>query len=114
MTFDNYQKQAITTDSYGGGPQPIDSMAFMNKLLGLCGESGEVADKFKKIYRNKNGVMSEHDKQEILKELGDVLWYLSAISQYLDVPLSSVAQTNLDKLFDRKRRNVIKSAGDNR
>lgn len=114
MKFDDYQKQAITTDSYGGGPQTLGSEAFYNKLLGLCGESGEVADKFKKIFRNQEGRMSAEDKQEIVKELGDVLWYLSAIAEYLEVPLGDVASKNLDKLFDRKKRNVIKSAGDNR
>ena len=114
MTFDEYQKQAITTDSYGGGQQPIDSQAFINKLLGLCGESGEVAEKFKKIFRNQAGKMTEQDKAEIIKELGDVLWYLSAISSYLGTNLSKVAQGNLDKLSDRKTRGVIKSTGDNR
>ncbi|MDB5163594.1 MAG: hypothetical protein JWS12_211 [Candidatus Saccharibacteria bacterium] len=114
MTFHEYQQQAITTDAYGGVPQPIDSLAFMNKLLGLCGESGEVADKFKKIYRNNDGKMTETDKQEITKELGDVLWYLSAIAHYLDIPLNQVAEANLFKLFDRKKRGVIKSTGDNR
>lgn len=114
MKFDEYQKQAITTDAYGGGPKPIGSEAFINKLLGLCGESGEVADKFKKIFRNNAGVMSEGDKAEIVKELGDVLWYLNAIASYLEVSLDDLAQKNLDKLFDRKSRGVIKSAGDNR
>jgi len=114
MTFDDYQTQAITTDSYGGGQQPLGSDAFYNKLLGLCGESGEVADKFKKIFRNKAGEMSEEDRQEILKELGDVLWYLSAITTYLGSSLDDVAKKNLEKLFDRKERGVIKSQGDNR
>jgi NTP pyrophosphatase (non-canonical NTP hydrolase) len=114
MNFDEYQKQAITTDAYGGKPQPLNSIAFFNKLLGLCGEAGEVADKFKKIYRNQDAQMTEADKKEIVKEMGDVLWYLSAIAQYMEVPLNEVAQTNLDKLFDRKKRGVIKSKGDNR
>jgi NTP pyrophosphatase (non-canonical NTP hydrolase) len=114
MTFDEYQKQAITTDAYGGGQQPLGSDAFYNKLLGLCGESGEVADKFKKIFRNNDGKMSDEEKQEIVKELGDVLWYLNAIATYLGVPLESVAAKNIEKLFDRKERNVIKSKGDNR
>lgn len=114
MTFDDYQKQAMTTDAYGGGPQELGSEAFYNKILGLCGESGEVADKFKKIFRNKQGDMTQEDKLEIIKELGDVLWYLSAIASYLNVPLNEVASGNIDKLFDRKKRGVIKSAGDNR
>lgn len=113
MTFDDYQKQAITTDSFGGKGD-IMSIAFVNKVLGLAGESGEVADKVKKLQRNNGGAMGEEERRELLKELGDVLWYLSAITYYLGGSLDDVAQANLEKLFDRKARGVIKSAGDNR
>lgn len=113
MTFDEYQKQAITTDTYSA-TNDVLSIAFINKVLGLVGESGEVAEKVKKLQRNNNGVMSEDDRKELLKELGDVLWYLSAITYYLGGSLDDVAQKNLDKLFDRKKRDVIKSSGDNR
>lgn len=113
MKFDDYQKQAITTDSYGGKGS-ITSQAFINKILGLVGEAGEVAEKIKKLHRNNDGVMSDDDRRELLKELGDVLWYVSAIAHYLDEPLDNIAQSNLDKLFDRKARGVIKSQGDNR
>jgi 8-oxo-dGTP pyrophosphatase MutT (NUDIX family)/NTP pyrophosphatase (non-canonical NTP hydrolase) len=113
MSFREYQQQAISTDAYGGVGD-ILSVAFINKVFGLAGESGEVVDKIKKLHRNQDGVMNEHDKSEIIKELGDVLWYLSAIAHYLNVPLDEVAQRNLDKLFDRKARGVIKSMGDNR
>ncbi len=114
MTFDEYQKQAIVTDVFGGKPQPIDSHAFMTKLLGLVGETGEVADKFKKIFRDKNGALSKEDLGEITKELGDVLWYLSVICTYLDVSLEEVANGNLDKVLDRKARGVTGGSGDNR
>jgi len=113
MTFDEYQKQAITTDAYGGKGGFL-SIAFINKVLGLAGESGEVADKVKKLQRNKDGKINQTDVQELSKELGDVLWYLSAIAHYLGVSLDDLAQQNLDKLFDRKARGVIKSKGDNR
>jgi NTP pyrophosphatase (non-canonical NTP hydrolase) len=113
MTFDEYQQKAITTDAYGG-KGGVQSIAFINKVLGLVGESGEVAEKVKKLQRNQNGKMTEKNKMELLKELGDVLWYLSALSYYLDAPLDKVAKDNLDKLFDRKKRGVIKSKGDNR
>ncbi|HVU59794.1 MAG TPA: nucleoside triphosphate pyrophosphohydrolase family protein [Candidatus Saccharimonadales bacterium] len=113
MTFDEYQQQAITTDSFGGKGD-IMSIAFVNKVLGLCGESGEVADKIKKLQRNNAGAMSDEERAEVLKELGDVLWYLSAITYYLGGSLDEVARGNLAKLFDRKARGVIKSAGDNR
>jgi NTP pyrophosphatase (non-canonical NTP hydrolase) len=113
MTFDDYQKQAISTDVYGGKGDLL-SIAFINKLLGLVGEAGEVAEKIKKLHRNYDGKMSDVDRKELLKELGDVLWYLSALAYYLDEPLGKVAEDNLAKLFDRKARGVISSKGDNR
>lgn len=113
MTFDDYQKQAITTDVYGG-QGGFNSIAFINKVLGLVGETGEVAEKVKKLQRNNDGRISDKEGQELLKELGDVLWYLSAITYYLGASLDNLAQANLDKLFDRKARGVIKSHGDNR
>lgn len=113
MTFDDYQEQAITTDSFGGKGD-LASMAFINKILGLVGEAGETAEKIKKLHRNNDGKMTSEDRIELLKELGDVLWYLSAIAYYLDEPLGKVAEANLAKLSDRKARGVIKSEGDNR
>lgn len=113
MTFDDYQKQAITTDVYGGKGD-IDSVAFINKVLGLAGETGEVAEKIKKLQRNQDSELSQEDRKELLKELGDVLWYLSAIAHYLGEPLGQVAQNNIAKLSDRRARGVIKSSGDNR
>ncbi len=113
MKFDDYQKQAITTDVYGGQGD-INSIAFINKVLGLAGEAGEVAEKVKKLQRNQDGRMTDSDRQEMLKELGDVLWYTSAITHYLGETLGNLARSNLDKLFDRKARGTIRSRGDNR
>jgi NTP pyrophosphatase (non-canonical NTP hydrolase) len=113
MKFDDYQKQAITTDVYGGKGDTT-SVAFLNKILGLVGETGEIAEKVKKLQRNLDGQLDEEAREALLKELGDVLWYLSAIAHYLGEPLGKIAQGNLDKLFDRKARGVIKSQGDAR
>ncbi len=113
MKFDDYQRRAITTDVYGGKGDVL-SIAFLNKVLGLVGETGEIAEKVKKLQRNQGGKMTAKDRKELLKELGDVLWYLSAIAYYLEEPLGSLATANLDKLLDRKARGVIKSKGDNR
>lgn len=114
MTFDEYQKQAITTDVFGGKQQPIDSHAFITKLLGLVGETGEVAEKFKKIFRDKNGQMSSDEIAEMTKELGDILWYISVICTYLGISLDDLAEKNLDKVLDRKARGVTHGNGDNR
>ena len=88
--------------------------AFIAKILGLVGEAGEVAEKFKKIVRDKNGVIAGMDIDEISKELGDVLWYVAALSEYLGMTLEDVAQKNIEKLSSRKARGVSNGSGDNR
>ena len=114
MNFDEYQKKAITTDVFGGKPQPIGSHAFLAQLLGLMGEAGEIAEKFKKIYRDKNGVFDKEDKQEITMELGDVLWYIAVISHYLEISMQDIVDLNLEKLKDRQKRGKLSGSGDNR
>lgn len=113
MTFADYQEQAIKTDTFGGVGVASDP-AFITKVLGLVGEAGEVAEKFKKILRDKSGRISSDDKAEIVKELGDVLWYISSITHYLDIPLQNVAEVNLAKVHSRKSRGVTHGSGDNR
>ena len=82
--------------------------------LGLAGETGEVVEKIKKLYRNDNGIISDEKKEDIKREMGDVLWYLSQMARVLDLDLEEVAQANIDKLKDRQERDVLKSQGDNR
>ena len=113
MTFSEYQKLAQRTDLAKNIRDWNDVYNF-EKLLGLCGEAGEVADKFKKILRDRAGVVSEADRDEIVKELGDVLWYLAIIAEHLDVDFEQVAQVNIAKLASRKARNLIHGSGDNR
>lgn len=115
MQFKDYQKQSIKTDLFTK-PTEINllSVGFLEKILGIAGESGELTDKIKKILRDKNGEVSIEDKDDITKELGDILWYVSAVSYYLDIPLEHVAQANIDKLSNRKERGVLKGEGDNR
>ena len=81
----------------------------MENTLGLVGEAGEVAEKIKKSLRD--GTLN---KDEVVKEIGDVLFYVAALTTYFDVDLSEVADTNVNKLLDRKARNVIKGEGDSR
>ncbi len=82
----------------------------VENLLGLCGEAGEVAEKAKKQFRDNAKVTSE----EIQRELGDVLFYVAALSNLYGSNLETVAKMNLDKLNDRQRRGVLKGEGDNR
>lgn len=108
MNFNEYQKKAVTTAIFK------DEVALPYLALGLVGEAGEVAEKVKKVLRDDGGYISEERKEQIAKEVGDVLWYTSVFLYYLNVPLADVAQMNLDKLFSRKERGVIGGSGDER
>jgi len=80
--------------------------------LELCGEAGEVAEKVKKILRDKDGKINTNDREKIAYELGDVLWALSNAAYDIGYSLQEIAEMNLEKLADRKRRNVIRGDGD--
>ncbi len=110
MTFEEYQKAALATVI--STDDPFKDM--LHWVLGLNGEAGEVAEKLKKIIRDKNSVISEQDKKEMAKEIGDVLWYIAVFANDLGVPLDEIAKTNLSKLKSRKDRGVLGGDGDNR
>ncbi|MBR9702405.1 nucleoside triphosphate pyrophosphohydrolase family protein [Candidatus Woesearchaeota archaeon] len=111
MTFDEYHKKALSTvDEQSNDEFQI----YMARVLGIVGEAGEVADKFKKIVWHREGVVNEEDKEEIKKELGDVLWYVAALSDALGFTLEEVATTNISKLKYRKENNLLRGDGDNR
>ena len=109
MDFDNYQIEARKTAIY-----PNKDKNFIYPTLGLVGESGEVAEKVKKILRDKNSSFDYESKKAIKKELGDVLWYLSNLCDELDFSLNEVAEENLEKLNNRLSRGKISGSGDDR
>jgi NTP pyrophosphatase (non-canonical NTP hydrolase) len=83
--------------------------------LGLTGEAGEIAEKVKKWIRDGGGeVITEDRREAILKELGDPLWYITAIAADLGYTLQDVVDANVDKLTSRKERGVLQGSGDNR
>ena len=110
MTLDEYQKGALTTVL---ATEDIFK-DLLHWVLGINGESGEIAEKVKKIIRDKNGEVSEKDKQELAKEVGDVLWYLAVFAHSLGYSFDDVAQQNHDKLQSRKKRGMLGGSGDNR
>ena len=118
MTFDDYQQQARTTAAYpkddGNFSSDGEAVALTYPTMGLVGEAGEVAEKVKKIYRDDGGVISDAHREEVKKELGDVLWYVAQLAHELGLSLSEVAAHNLEKLASRKSRGVIGGSGDNR
>ncbi len=107
--FDLYQRESRKTWRLVHTDHPL-----VYPTLGLVNEAGEVAGKIKKIFRDKDGVISEADRQALKSELGDVLWYLTQICTELDLSLEEVAAENITKLFDRLERGVIRGEGDTR
>jgi NTP pyrophosphatase (non-canonical NTP hydrolase) len=107
--FSNYQRESRKTWNIIAVDHPI-----VYPTLGLVNEAGEFAGKIKKIFRDKEGVISEDDRQALKHELGDVLWYLTQICTELDLTLDEVAQANIEKLFSRLERNKIRGEGDHR
>ena len=110
MDFNDYQTKAHTTSKN----TEICGDKFLYPVLGLCGEAGEISEKFKKLYRDKSGNISEEFQDLLKKELGDVLWYVAEICTQLGFKMDDVAEINIEKLFSRKDRGVIGGSGDNR
>jgi NTP pyrophosphatase (non-canonical NTP hydrolase) len=109
MEFKDYQEKSRVTAKY-----PNLGSNFVYPTLGLSGESGEVAEKIKKVIRDKEGVIDDETRELIKKELGDVLWYVSQLATELGLSLDEVAQHNIQKLYDRMERGKISGNGDTR
>lgn len=82
----------------------------VENTLGLVGEAGEVAEKIKKLIRDSNRFQNE----EIMKELGDVVFYATALANIYGRGLQEVLELNIAKLDDRQKRGKLKGSGDNR
>lgn len=93
MTANEYQKLAMVTLN----PSLSKKDVLINGVMGLCGESGEVIDIVKKHLAQGH----ELDRDHLIKELGDVAWYLAETATALDVSLEEVLEQNIAKL--RKR-----------
>ena len=113
MQFNDYQTETKATAKY-----PDVGNNFIFPTLGLVGEAGEVAEKIKKLIRDKAtdtpAKLTETDRTEISKELGDVLWYLAQLASEIGVSLEDVATINLAKTQLRRDRDQISGEGDNR
>ncbi len=109
MNFTEYQQKSRATAKY-----PIIGHGVIYPTLGLTNEAGEVSGKIKKVFRDKNGIVSEETRQAIKAELGDVLWYLAQVATELNLSLDEIAEYNIAKLLDRQARGKIRGDGDNR
>ena len=93
MTVNEYQQKAMQTLN----PKLDQKEVLVNSVMGLCGESGEAIDIVKKWLMQGH----ELDKEHLIKELGDVAWYLAEAATALDTSLDTIFQINLDKLAKR-------------
>ncbi len=107
MTFDEYQKGALTTAQ-------DDGVEIIHRVLGLVGEAGEVAERIKKIYRDNEGDFTKLDKTGMMKELGDVLWYVATLSDALGISLEEIASLNAAHLKRRAKHGLIQGSGSDR
>lgn len=93
MEINEYQKLALRTLNKELNKKDI----LINGVMGLCGESGEAIDIVKKHLAQGH----ELEKNHLIKELGDIAWYLAETAYALDVSLEEVLQLNIDKLKKR-------------
>ena len=93
MKANEYQKLAMTTLN----PELSKKDVLINGVMGLCGEAGEVIDIVKKHLAQGH----ELDREGLIKELGDVAWYLAETAYALDVDLETVLEGNINKLKKR-------------
>jgi len=93
MDFDQYQKMA----NFTAAVQRTDSERMACSAMGLAGEAGEFCDHIKKHLFHGHAL----DKEHVLKELGDVLWYVAYAATVLDLSLDDVAVKNIEKLKAR-------------
>lgn len=108
MTLNEYQQKALETAIYS------EEYRIIYPALGMCGEAGEVADKVKKVIRDDNQNFTPEKKEEIAKEIGDVLWYCATLAHDLGFTLDQIAETNYQKLKSRQERGKLHGSGDNR
>lgn len=104
MQFNEYQEFVKTVKVYP------EKHAIVYPALGLVGEAGEISEKVKKWLRGDK----ELDREGLLKELGDPLWYIASLADDLGFTLQEVVDMNVAKLTSRKERNILKGDGDDR
>lgn len=110
MTFAEYHVEARKTARYPGCGLGDPTYP----VIGLAGECGEIADKYKKVLRDRNGHPLPADKIAMIYEIGDALWYLDALATELGTTLEEAARLNVEKLRSRQERGVISGSGDDR
>lgn len=110
MTLDEFQDGAFSTAVY---PNPLTVSGLVYTALGL-GEVGEFQNQVKKVLRDDDGILTYDRRLQLIKELGDILWYVAVAAVELDIHLSDVGQMTLAKLQSRKERGTLHGSGEDR
>lgn len=110
MTFDEYQKKALTT--LLRHPDPLMNKTIL--VMGIAGEAGEVVEKWKKMLTYWDSELTEERKQEFGKEMADVVWYIAVMAHEVGLSFDDIMRQNVDKLASRAQRGTQRGAGDNR
>ena len=115
MEINEYQITAHLTSIYPADLLELECYKnIYYPALGLAGEAGELAGKVSKIMRDKRGIVSDEDRLEILKELGDCAWMMAEVATSLGATLSEVLDMNVKKLAARAKKGTLSGSGDNR
>ena len=115
MNFNEYQAKCYKTAIY---PNLGDNIIY--PAICLAGEAGEVANKIghwirdRGYFQGKDVKPNQYMKNELVKEMGDVMWEIAMLAYELNINLDDVAKMNIEKLDSRKRRGKVSGSGDNR
>ena len=109
MEFNEYQEKAWGTAIY-----PDRGKNIIYPALWIGGESGEILNKIKKISRDEKNILNSEKKAELIKELGDLLWYIAALATELKINMNDIAEKNIVNLGERKNKGTLHGSGDNR
>lgn len=102
MILDEYQKEAMSLR--------LSTATHEYAVLGLSGEVGELHSALAKSVRDGTPI----SREALKKELGDILWFIAALSTDFGFPFSDVATTNIEKLKSRQLRGMLMGSGDDR
>ena len=113
ITFNGFQSECVRTD-VGTSAQDNLKPGWMYYVLGIGGETGELLEKVKKLFRDDYGEVTEERRKAIALEMGDILWYMARLCDHLDLKFDDVAFMNIEKLQSRMDREKLHGDGDER
>jgi len=111
LSFNSYQNKSRKHAFY---PNQNTPNAYRYLVYGITGEAGELAEHFKHSLRDENDILTPERRDKIVKELGDLLWYITNLGIELGVNLEDIAKGNLDKIDSRLEKGTLKGEGDSR